>query len=107
MSLSLREEVKREILMRYARLSYHKRYRADRPEVCRPSPNRRDKDGGPQGARVMFPDREAAGAAAGELSALFGVTYRVYECPRSRNGHCHLSDVSQYHATGGADGRTR
>lgn len=41
--------------------------------------------------KVIFPDLEAAEAAARELEALGGGPQRAYVCSRSKTGHAHLT----------------
>lgn len=97
---SKREQAKRNVLDLYARKKNYGKHKG-RPEVCTPSPVK-PHDGGPRGPRVIFADRESAEAAAELLSQIYLVTYRVYTCPRSRRGHCHLTDETSYQAAGGA-----
>lgn len=83
------EEQRRQVLARYARI------RPDgRPTFCAPSrvelAGNRLQGPGTDG-KVIFPDREAAEAAARELEALGSRPMRAHECKRSRHGHCHLT----------------
>ncbi|MFP5021937.1 hypothetical protein [Pseudonocardia phyllosphaerae] len=81
------------VLARYARLM-----RSGRPEVCRPGrreleERRRQGAGAATGSdgKVIYPDRDAAEAAARELEELGGRAQRAYLCRRSRRGHFHLT----------------
>jgi hypothetical protein len=42
-------------------------------------------------APIIFPSVQHAQRCADELAALDGIQMNVYECPRSRSGHAHLS----------------
>jgi hypothetical protein len=81
-------DARRAVIIKYARL------RTDgKPQFCLPTRAEREgnvrRDWGTDN-KVIFPDRDAAQAAARELEALGSRAMTVYECDRSRHGHHHL-----------------
>lgn len=88
----------REIVRRHARM-VKGRGQANRavpymlPMRCTPA---RDAVAGSRAGlgssgKVIYPDRAAAAQAASEITAVTGERLYVYECPRSRHGHHHLT----------------
>lgn len=82
------EEARRAVIVRHARL-----LPGGAPNVCLPTKAERRADPNWQARHppVIYPDREAAEAAARELADLDGVTMVPRRCPRSRSGHYHLT----------------
>jgi hypothetical protein len=93
-----RDQARREVLHRHARLTKN-----GRPVFCTPS--RAEIEGhaflrqsrGTDG-KVIYPTREAAEAAARELESLGSRMLRSYRCGRSRGGHYHLTTDTAFRA---------
>jgi hypothetical protein len=87
----VRDHDRAKVLLRYARLMG-----TGRPVFCKPSRKEiagtapRRQGVGADG-KVIYPDREAAEAAARELEELGARAQRAYVCKRSRRGHYHLT----------------
>src|SRR6185312_4536953 len=91
MSYRIKDERRGEVVLRHARLTGR-----GRPTFC--SPTRAEqagilslKTGSGTDGKVIYPTREAAGAAARELESLGARRLRPYLCARSRHGHFHLA----------------
>lgn len=88
----LNAAIRREILMRYARIST-----GGRPLTCRPSHHELDrpatrKEGYGTDGKVIFPNEAAALACADEMTRRLGdPPMHAYACARSRSGHHHLT----------------
>lgn len=82
---------RRAVIDRFARLRPN-----GRAEFCSPSTEKQAaavaRGQAPSGdGKVIYPDRQAAEAAAKEFEALDGQPMRAYRCPRSQHGHHHLT----------------
>lgn len=80
-------EDRRAVIARHARLKP-----SGDPLFCHPKRAERRADPAVlnRSVRVIYPDRDAAEAAAREFVDLGGFTMVPQPCPRSRSGHYHL-----------------
>lgn len=77
---------RRAVLDKYCRLTGQ-----GRPMFCSASAKQRARGQGGADGKPIFRDEESAENAARELEALGCRPMYVYECPRSKRGHHHLS----------------
>ena len=85
-------EARQVIIAKYARL-----YPNGYPIECTPSQAElsagQNRAGWGTDGKIIYDTEAKAHAAAGELSMISGDRLRVYVCPRSKRGHCHLARV--------------
>ena len=84
------QELRREITRRYARLT-----KSGAPKFCHAGQaelDQRARSGlNPLPTLIIYDTAESAQAAADEMEQLDGIRQWAFPCPRSRNGHAHLS----------------
>lgn len=86
---------RREIIHRYCRMQTGNHQGV--PRFCHPTRAELDRaaeKGRPAQRRtpIIFDSAARAQECADELERCDGQKFNVYECPRSRSGHAHLSD---------------
>lgn len=88
------------VIRKYARMIDEDRYARCTPgfDEWRAAHDRRGKTNEPHSAsKAIYDSREAAEAAAAELTAIDGWPLYAYPCERSKHGHYHLTRKQRKH----------